>query len=90
MIGMEKAKALCTGLGNELTTSALLMGTLAFGVRPFKAAGYTCLLWAFLLAKMAFWDKTYQLVGESRPLSPLVNMVIAGLFAFGFLGPTSL
>jgi hypothetical protein len=82
----EKAKALCKGLGNELTTSALLMGTLAYGVNPFKATGYTCLLWVFLLADMSFRDKTYKLVGASSPRSQIGNIIIAALFSYGFLG----
>lgn len=83
--GMEKSRALCRGLGNELTTSALLMGAVAFGVDPFKAAGHTCLLWLVLLADMAFRDKTYELVGESSRRYLVGNMILAALFAFGFL-----
>lgn len=90
LAGTEKSRALCRGLGNELTASALLMGTLAFGVEPFKATGYTCLLWVVLLADMAFRDKTHKLVGESSPRSSIGNMILAALFAFGFLQPISM
>lgn len=81
--GMEKSRALCRGLGNVLTTSALLMGTLAFGLDPFKAAGYTCVLWMLLLADMAFRDKTY--LGESSPRVQIVLMLFSALFGAGFL-----
>jgi hypothetical protein len=61
------------------------MGTLAFGVDPVKAVGYTCLLWMLLIADMAFLKKTYLLMGESSPLSQIIHLVIATFFTAGFL-----
>jgi hypothetical protein len=61
------------------------MGTLAFGVNPVKAAGYTCLLWMLLIADMTFLKKTYLLMGESSPRSQIIHLAIATFFTAGFL-----
>jgi hypothetical protein len=82
---MEQSRALCRALGNQLTTSALFMGTLAFGVDPVKAAGYTCLLWMLLIADMAFRSKTYLLMEENSPRFLMPFFGIATFFAVGFL-----
>lgn len=82
---MERSRALCRGLGNELTTSALLMGTLAFGIDSYEAAGYMSILGVLLQADMAFRDKTYRMLGLSNPRYQIASLCIAGLFAAGFL-----
>jgi hypothetical protein len=62
------------------------MGTLAFGLDPFKAAGYTCVLWMLGVADMAFRDKTYLLMGESSlPRAQILLLLSLALFAAGFL-----
>lgn len=82
MIG-KKPQALVKALGNEVATSALLMGSLAFGMNPIHAAGSVCLLWIALLADMAWIDKTWQLM-DDRPKTQYIHMAIAALLALGF------
>jgi hypothetical protein len=84
MIG-NKPQALSKALGNEIATSALLMGSLAFGSSPIRAAGSVCLLWIVLLADMAWIDKTWRLMEDDRgPRTQYIHMAIAALFATGF------
>ena len=80
----RKPQALSKGLGNEVATSAFLMGSLALGLSPVRAAGYTCLLWIVLLADMAWRDQTWKLM-DDHPRTQYIHMAISTLFAAGFL-----
>jgi hypothetical protein len=80
----NKPQALAKAFGNEVATSALLMGTLAFGLSPSRAAGSVCLFWIVLLADMAWIDKTWKLLEENGPRTQYIQMVIATLLATGF------
>lgn len=81
----EKARALCRALGNELLTSAFLMSSLAFGMKPTNAAGYTSILWTVLLLDMGFVSKTWKVMGSPGPRAQVVHILLSVLFAVGFL-----
>lgn len=79
-VGMQKSKALCRDLGNELIASALFMGTLAFGMNPVKAAGFA-FLWGFLA--ISFRDMARLQTAEDTP-QRILSLCISALLAAGF------
>ena len=81
-IGKEPL-ALSKALGSEVVTSALLIGSLAYGLDPTRAAGSVCLLWIVLLADMAWIDKAWTFM-DDRHRTQYIQMVIAALLGTGF------